>query len=187
LFTTKPVGHGTGLGLTTVQSIVRQCGGIVEVSSTPGCGSEFTIHLPEELQPPEQAVERPFGDVQGGHQRILVVDDDPVLRSVTARMLVNLGYRTLEAADGFEALDRVAEHEGRVDLVVSDVAMPQMGGLELAHRLRREWPKVRVVLTSGYADVDLDEDDALTAHATLPKPFNSASLARIVREVLSVA
>jgi len=183
-FTTKPLGQGTGLGLATVHGIVRQSGGHIEISSELGRGSEFRVYLPEEPDPPDHRVLGSSAG-RGAGETVLVVDDEPVLRSVTARMLASLGYRTLEAVDGFEALDMIEAREGRVDLVFSDVVMPRMGGIELAHRLRLDWPAIRVVLTSGYTQVSFEADEeSMPADAVLPKPFNSASLARVVREVL---
>ncbi len=185
-FTTKPVGRGTGLGLSTVHGILRQSGGHVEVSTVVGRGSEFRVYLPEEPEPADlDALGSPV-ERAGAGQMVLVVDDEPVLRSVTSRMLISLGYQTIEAGDGVEALDRLEQREGRIDLLLSDVVMPRMGGIELAHRVRQTWPNIRVILTSGYAQVDSEGDQTMPADAMLPKPFNSAGLARIVRDTLAV-
>jgi PAS domain S-box-containing protein len=187
-FTTKPVGRGTGLGLATVHGIVQQSSGLIEVRSEFGQGSEFHVLLPAEHGAVEASGEASeLGRQVGRGQLVLVVDDEPVLRSVTSRMLVTLGYRTLEAGDGFDALDVLEPRAGDIDLVFSDVVMPRMGGVELAHRIRKHWPAMRIVLTSGYAQVAVDDDEAGIADAMLPKPFNAASLARVIREVLSLA
>ena len=183
-FTTKPVGHGTGLGLATVQGIVRQAGGLIRVHSEVGVGSEFRVYLPENVGPAgssrgDEATQRGTGQV------ILIVDDEAVLRSVVSRMLKALGYQTLEACDGFEAIDCFEEHGETIDLLLTDVVMPRMGGVELSQRIQQRWPATQVVLMSGYAQVMNDESLPVIADALLPKPFNRTSLARVVRDVLA--
>jgi PAS domain S-box-containing protein len=184
-FTTKPTGQGTGLGLATVHGLVRQAAGQIQVSSTVGVGTEICVYFPL-LADAADTPARKLTTRLGAGERIMVVDDDDVLRSVAARMLSDLGYRTTEAADGFEAIDLI-EHKmrsgGKFDLLFTDVVMPRMGGIELAQRVRQRWPEIRVITCSGHAQERSDEAMDV-ANAMLPKPFNMASLGQLVRAVL---
>jgi PAS domain S-box-containing protein len=179
-FTTKEPGRGTGLGLATVLGIVRQAGGVIHVDSEPGKGTTMQVFLPLLAEPAEPALSRRVTGLGRGEQ-VLVVDDDDVLRSVAARMLAELGYQASEARDGFEALDLLEQREGEFELIITDLVMPRMGGLELAQRVRQRWPEIRVLGCSGHTNL-LDDSDVLDG--ALSKPFTMATLSRSVRGVL---
>jgi PAS domain S-box-containing protein len=184
-FTTKPTGSGTGLGLATVYGIITQAGGRAQIYSEPGIGTTFTALLPVTAAHAgaerKDAQERP-----GGSETILVVEDEDALREVTERMLSRHGYSVLTAADGPQALDLVAHHQGDIDLLVSDVVMPKMLGREVADRVRELRPLVHVLYISGYARPVLGSQGTLEAEvALLEKPFSEPALLNKVREVLA--
>ncbi|MBW7852467.1 MAG: PAS domain-containing protein [Rhodospirillales bacterium] len=190
-FSTKEVGAGTGLGLSTVYGIVRQTDGFVFVDSAPGHGATFTIYLPRldadagapKRRPAEPA---PAGDLTGAGTVLLVEDEDPV-RLFGVRALRNKGYRVLEARSGEGALD-VLHKEPAIDVLVTDVVMPGMDGVTLARLVRIERPEIRIVLISGYAEEAAPEE--LLAEGGidfLPKPFSLQQLAGKVKEVLGRA
>jgi two-component system, cell cycle sensor histidine kinase and response regulator CckA len=150
-FTTKPAGEGTGLGLATVDGILNQSRGHIWAESQEGTGATFHVLLPLTVPPLETAP--PVARMprrSGSPARLLVVDDETMVREVIVRTLVNHGYEVFEAANGEEALNRIRTLEGKLDLVVSDVVMPVMGGAELAHRLAELYPSLPIVWMSGY-------------------------------------
>jgi PAS domain S-box-containing protein len=188
-FTTKPREYGSGLGLAIVYGIVQQSAGHITVDSTPGEGTTFSIYLPhvEPQSEPDQPVEEPIDEtaVPRGRETILVVEDDELVRGITVRSLRALGYRILLAEDGEDALRVVDKHSGDIDLVVTDVAMPRMGGPELADKLTARNPRVKVLFVSGYSEQELHERMILaTNRAFLDKPFTASMLARKLREML---
>jgi CheY-like chemotaxis protein len=166
-----------------VYGIVSQCGGWIEVKSKPGGGTTFQIYLPrvevkaiEKTEHPEPAMQQ-----LRGTETVLLVEDQLHVRKLTCAILKELGYQTLEASDGEEALRLAAIHKGPLDLVLTDVIMPGMHGPELANRLKRIRP-LRVLFMSGYSESMEGEDDPEVGH--IQKPFTPDSLARKVREVL---
>ena len=185
-FTTKEQGKGTGLGLATVYGIVKQSEGFIEVESEDGKGTHFTIYLPrvaEAAVPVESLGEEEH--VAGGHETVLLVEDEPAVRRLGAASLRAAGFRVLEAADGGEAMLICEQHDGTIDLLLTDVVMPRMNGPQVVERLRSIRPAMKVLYVSGYAD------DALQSHgisdagaAFLPKPFGPDALVAKVREVL---
>jgi two-component system, cell cycle sensor histidine kinase and response regulator CckA len=188
-FTTKQREYGSGLGLAIVYGIVRQSGGSVAADTVLGEGATFTIQLPFVERaagaepPPDEPPEE--NTVPRGAETILVVEDDELVRGITVRALRALGYRILLAEDGEDALKVVEGHNGKIDLVVTDVAMPRMGGLELAERLTANNPGLRVLFVSGYSEDELPEPVGLAPnHAFLDKPFTASMLARKLREML---
>ena len=184
-FTTKEAGRGTGLGLATVHGIVSQSGGQITVESTPGAGATFKVFLPVWEEPPSMApVTRGASESLTGSETVLLVEDETSLRDIVCQSLEASGYRVLSAASGAEAL-ALNRAESRVDLLITDVVMPGMGGRHLAESLTSERPGLRVLYMSGYTD------DAVVRHgvlshqvAFLQKPFTNRALAEKVREVL---
>jgi CheY-like chemotaxis protein len=184
-FTTKPVGEGSGLGLSSVYGIVKQSNGYIWVYSEPGRGTTFKIYLPVPAgQPAEQPAE-PVAALSGGTETILVVEDETDLRGLFCRMLGELGYRALEAGNGREALDILRRPGRPVDLVLTDIAMPVMGGRELAHQVAREFPGLPVLFMSGYTDMDIVSRGLLEENVPfIQKPFMPDAVALQLRQVL---
>jgi two-component system cell cycle sensor histidine kinase/response regulator CckA len=192
-FTTKEVGKGTGLGLSTVFGIVKQSGGFIYVDSVVGQGTTFRIYLPRHVPVPEAvpeekvetAAKQPAPDLTGQGTILLVEDEDPV-RAVNGRALSARGYTVLEAASGVEALQIMEERESPVDLVVSDVVMPEMDGPTLLRELRKRYPELKVIFVSGYAEDafkrNLPEGEAFNF---LPKPFSLKQLVETVKQTLA--
>jgi two-component system, cell cycle sensor histidine kinase and response regulator CckA len=185
-FTTKPIGRGTGLGLATVYGIVKQSGGYVWVHSEPGRGTQVEILLPRVEKPltaPDIA-EQPAQPGEGGGESILIVEDDDAVRALAGRILRSRGYHVHTAATPAAALALLEEIE-TIDLLVTDVVLPEMGGHELARRTASRFPTVQVLFMSGYTkDEVLRSDVAAGVSAFLSKPFGPAELATAVREVL---
>ena len=187
-FTTKELGRGTGLGLATVYGIVRQSGGQIQVASRPGEGSTFTIYLPRAEAPSALAASIAAVDapVPGGSETVLVVEDEDAVRHLVCRALRAKGYRVLEAPHAEAAIELSAATAGAIDLLVSDLIMPGMGGLMLAERLAPGRPSMRVLFMTGYAPEAVDRHGDLDAAGSLlEKPFTADQLARRVREVLA--
>ncbi len=185
-FTTKAVGKGTGLGLAMVYGIVRQNHGAIDVHSEPGVGTTFTIYLPRHPDPGGPArTTRASGRVSRGHETILVVEDDPAVLTLAARMLAGQGYTVLAARSPAEAI-RVAKESGAdIHLVMTDVVMPGMNGRELAAKLLSLHPHLKRLFTSGYtADVIAHHGVLEEGVHFLQKPFDVGGLATKVREVL---
>jgi CheY-like chemotaxis protein len=186
-FTTKPVGKGTGLGLATCQTIVQQSGGHIGVYSEVGKGTTFKIYFPRVEQPLDVAA-RPFqtGPLPRGTETLLVVEDEPSVRSLACGVLKAQGYKVLSASNGQEALHTACEHKGApIRLVVTDVIMPRMGGRMMAECLKTTYHDLKILFTSGYTDDTITHHGVLDAGVEfLTKPYTPATLARKVREVL---
>jgi CheY-like chemotaxis protein len=185
-FTTKEQGKGTGLGLSTVYGIVEQTGGIIEVESRPGAGTTFTVYLRrlDERAGAHGTEGAPQASVQGS-ETLLLAEDEPAVRAMAREALEAQGYSVLEARNGVEALAVADAHRGPLDLLITDVVMPQMGGGELAQRLVGARPGLRVLFMSGYTDDAVVRQGVSEAtSAFLQKPFAIGSLARKVRETL---
>jgi two-component system cell cycle sensor histidine kinase/response regulator CckA len=203
-FSTKEVGKGTGLGLSTVYGIIKQTGGFVYVDSVENKGATFRIFLPRhvagarelaaEAEAPAMAAALAAGDAGKrpgnadltGEGTILLVEDEEGLRQLNARGLASRGYTVLEAANGVEAIDVLEKHGGMVDLVVSDVVMPEMDGPTLLRELRSRNPSLKIIFVSGYAE------DAFQKHlpadgqfAFLAKPFTLKQLVNEVKDTLA--
>jgi PAS domain S-box-containing protein len=184
-FTTKPVGKGSGLGLATVYGIVKQSGGYVDLTSEPGRGSVVTIYLPRVTAVPAAQPEPLPVPPRPGRETVLLVEDESGVRSLARRALQEFGYRILEAKNGAEALAVARQSSDPIDLLLTDVVMPVMGGRELAQRLKQERPETRVLFTSGYPDTAGMQQDVEEAGVPyLPKPYTPNQLAEKVREVL---
>jgi len=189
-FSTKEVGAGTGLGLSTVYGIVHQTGGFIFVDSAPGEGTTFSIYLPECTEDQDQgdaeAVPLMAADADlTGQGTVLLVEDEDAVRLFGARALRNKGYTVLEADNGESALDVINGSDERIDLIISDVIMPGMDGYTLVNLVRHELPRVKVILMSGYAeDVFQDEIDRDPTIEFLGKPFSLNEFAGKVKEVM---
>jgi two-component system, cell cycle sensor histidine kinase and response regulator CckA len=183
-FTTKGVGQGTGLGLSVVEGIIEQSRGEMWLSSRPGQGTTFTIALPLVTAGADEELE-PQPDRQGGTETILLVDDEDAVREVLARGLQDKGFRLVEASDGLHALEILREAADSIDLVVTDVAMPGMTGLELARRAHELRGFLPFVFVSGQPREVLSQMDQLKEeHTLLEKPFSPDVLAACIRAVL---
>ncbi len=186
-FTTKQEGRGTGLGLSTVYGIVMQHQGAITVESVQGKGTTFSIYLPAaeeaaEPHPKEKAV--PLGT---GTETILVVDDEPSIRGLVRDILTPLGYTVLEAPDADGAIKLAEVREGPLDLLLTDIVMPHMNGVQLASRVRRTKPGIKVLYMSGYWKQVDDPESELSEAALLQKPIRPAALAAKIRETLGPA
>jgi two-component system, cell cycle sensor histidine kinase and response regulator CckA len=186
-FTTKELGRGTGLGLATVYGIVRQSGGHIQVRSRPGEGSTFTVYLPRAESPRRAPVAMaPAGPAPDGSETVLVAEDEAAVRHLVCRVLRGRGYRVLEAGHAEAALELAAASEP-IDLLVSDLVMPGLGGQALAERLAAARPGLRVLFITGYAVEAVERQGRIPAgHGLLEKPFTADQLARKVREALAV-
>ena len=187
-FTTKPMGKGTGLGLSMVYGVVKQSQGFVWIDSSPGRGTEVTVHLP-------LAVRQAAADVADGpappvHMperiTVLVMEDDAPIRDLVGRVLGKRGFKTLTAANGTEALEKLAAQVNHLDLLITDIVMPDVPGPQLARALRARYPDLAVIFMSGYHDPD-DSDEAARdpRQVSLSKPFGPDVLLRAVHDVLA--
>jgi PAS domain S-box-containing protein len=186
-FTTKPKGEGTGLGLATVYGIVTETGGDVQISSQPGQGTCFILLLPATEGPLH--TEEPVSVVRHGSagETVLICEDEPAIREVTRRILARHGYQVILAQDGMDAIQLARTREGGLDLLLTDVVMPQVLGKDVAEAIRAVRPEVKVLYMSGYARPMLAGSGSLEAGVSLlEKPFSEAVLLAAVREVLDV-
>ncbi len=187
-FTTKAVGKGSGLGLAVVYGILKQSGGEIEVQSSPGAGTTFTLFMPLT----QRAGERKPPDTQGptvvinGTGTVMVVEDEASVRGVVRTVLENAGYSVIEAGSGAEGLRLAREYRGRIDILVSDVIMPGCSGPQLAMQCRQRWPDLPVVFLSGYGDEKVGPSGLSAANTSfLQKPFTHAALCAKLQELTS--
>ncbi len=155
------------------------------MASTPGVGTAFTVYLPRRDAPPSEQLPKVLPGPSTGHETVLVVEDEDGMRALTERILRNAGYTVLTAENGEDALALFEKHGGRVDLLVTDVVMPQMSGREIAGQLARSNPSLKVLYMSGYTDEIIDRHGVLESGVRLiGKPFAAAEMTRRVRMVL---
>ncbi|MBW8003377.1 MAG: response regulator [Planctomycetes bacterium] len=186
-FTTKELEKGTGLGLSTVYGIVKQSGGFIWVYSEPEHGTTFKIYLPRLTGAKKQQESLPDRQKSvGGNETILLVEDEESLRKMAGKILEGYGYAVIEAKNGIEALEISSKGDRlKIDLLVTDVVMPGMGGKELADKLTEVYPRLSVLFISGYTDNAIAHHGVLDEGVSLlQKPFSSQSLSNAVREVL---
>jgi len=184
-FTTKAASRGSGLGLASVYGIVSQAGGSVDVESSPGRGATFRVVLPATAERPVPAEIRstqtppvPPGAV------VLLVEDDDAVRTAVRRILESAGFEVLEAVDADRAIELAREHEAPIDLLLTDVIMPGASGAELAERLIRERPGLRILFMSGHAGDELSRRGVGATAALLEKPFTAEALLAAARRAL---
>ncbi len=185
-YSTKERGKGTGLGLATVHGIVQQHNGWIDVRSAPGEGTTFKLYFPRSERPGESSSVTSEGElIIGGSETVLVVEDEEMVRELVCMLLQEKGYTVIEAEDGEDALHRLEQDEVQIDLLLTDVVMPKMGGRELYRTLKAARPGLKVLFVSGYTGGLVDQDDLSEPGAAfLAKPFSADSLPRKVREVL---
>ena len=185
-FTTKGPGKGTGMGLAMVYGIVKQSGGYITFDSAPGQGTTFTIYLPRVEAPAETLqVHRPPTATARGTETILLAEDEDAVRALVGTILQRRGYTVLEARDGGQALSIAERHAGPIHLIVTDMVMPGMSGLDLVKRLAFVRPETKVIYMSGYTEHAVLQEGVLDSGAVfVQKPFALDALAHKVREVL---
>ena len=184
-FTTKAQGQGTGLGMTTVFSIVKQSGGGVEVVSEPGQGTSVLVYLPRIDQPAAVETEAPLAKAAGGSETILLVEDEEQVLNLVRDTLLQEGYEVLDAPSAAEARRIADTYKGPIHLLLADVVMPKEGGRELAASLASRRPSMKVLFMSGYTDqAGVDRGLPAVQSGFIQKPFTPAALSRKVREIL---
>lgn len=189
-FTTKSEGRGTGLGLATVYGIVKQTGGHVFIETAPGAGTTFQVLIPRVAAEPDHPMDEerlalPMAGPDPVRRVVLLVEDDSAVRGIARRILDRGGYEVVEATDGREALHVVEERDAPVDLVISDVVMPEIGGVELQKELVATNPQLKMILTSGYSEAEVKGEIRELDAVFLPKPFTPRDLLECVDRALS--
>lgn len=184
-FTTKEAGKGTGLGLPTVYGIVTQSGGHIEVDTAPGKGTSFRIFLPRVDSPISPDTPRPTRGAGGGSETVLLAEDDQAVRQLVQKVLQRGGYTVLEAVDGDQAIQLCRNHPGQIHLLITDVVMPRMSGMDLARQIRALRPDLRVLFVSGYTESGVRRRGVPDpTMIVLQKPFEPEALLRRVRDLL---
>ena len=188
-FTTKDVGKGTGLGLATVYGIVKQNNGFINVYSEPGQGSTFKIYLPRFLADEDSDKTVPEKKAAaGGIETILLVEDEPSILRMTRMMLERKGYVVLTATTPAEALEKAKSHSDSIDLLMTDVIMPEMNGRDLAEKITALYPGINLLFMSGYtADVIANQGMLDANVAFIQKPFSMADMTEKLRNILDSA
>ena len=189
-YTTKEKGKGTGLGLATVYGIVKQSNGFIRVESAPGAGTAFTVYLPVAVKEEDDAKEEPQSAVNRGltgKETILLVEDEEMVRELATESLQRYGYTVLAASNGDKALSICEEYKEKIDLLITDLVMPGMNGIELARRFLDSRPEIPVLFMSGYSEDAVEHlKDMTQRQSFLPKPITPTILSRKVREMFSL-
>jgi len=187
-YTTKPHGMGTGLGLSTVYGIVRQHRGHIHVYSEPGKGSTFKIYFPREKEEVTNAcTDSKPDEIVSGDETILLVEDETMVREMTARVLQSIGYSIIEASSAEEALEKAGTYNGTLHLLLTDIIMQDMNGIDLYQRISSKRPGLKVLFMSGYNPDLLDSLDLLVSTDNyIQKPFSIKTLSTMIRNILSV-
>lgn len=185
-FTTKPVGQGTGLGLSMCHGIVKQAGGHILVYSEPGKGTTFKLYLPMAKEAGTRIAAVPGAETpQGGNETVLFVEDDELVRDFAEQCLTGLGYTVITAANGMDALERIAQTSAPIHLLITDVVMPKLNGPGLASRLAQSHPRLKVIYASGYTENAIVQHGVLHPNINfIQKPYSSTAMAKKIREVL---
>jgi CheY-like chemotaxis protein len=187
-FTTKPAGQGTGLGLAMVYGIARQHQGWIEVESEPGRGTRFDVYLPRAPVADLEPATAPAAPAEATHAvrgTVLLVDDEALVSQFARAVLEQRGYRVIGAADGAAAVETYARRGREIDLVVLDLAMPRLAGPDTLRRLVELDPGVRVVVSSGHANLSAELSASPAVRGVLPKPYRPADLLRVVADALT--
>jgi CheY-like chemotaxis protein len=183
-FTTKKAASGTGLGLSTVYGIVEQSGGKITVDSAPGRGTTFGIHFPAYTGPEPDSTSTEERPPRRGKETLLLVEDETAVRESVRRLLEGHGYTVIEAQNGLDALQLFDSNPRGIDLVLTDITMPGMGGYELVEQLRTRHPELRVVFMSGYSERAITDETTPAQTGYVEKPFSMDTLMQRLREVL---
>jgi len=185
-FTTKPKGAGTGLGLAMVYGSVKQAGGSIEVYSEIGMGTTFKIYLPRTGdEPGDSGAMGAAADPPRGCETVLIVEDEDLVRNLWIEALEGLGYKVMHASNGEAAVETAKALGGRIDLLLTDIAMPGINGRDLAEKLLRIHPEMKVLFTSGYTETAIVHQGILDEGVNfIGKPFSPSVLAKKIREVL---
>lgn len=184
-FTTKKIGQGTGLGLATVYGIVKQSGGNIEVESEEGIGTTFKIYIPRiTTKTKSKPMKTASTEMAQGTETILLVEDEDIVRNLSKAILIECGYTVIEAVNGLHALSLCEEADCKIDLLLTDVVMPQMGGRELSEKLAVKIPNLPVLFTSGYTDDTIIRHGEIESSNFIQKPFTPTALAAKIREIL---
>ena len=185
-FTTKESGKGTGLGLSIVYGIIKQNKGSISVSSDPGEGTTIKVYWPAYMGKTKFNEENKDEEVAGGTETILFTEDDDNVRKITEKLLALYGYKVLSASNGKYALELINYENVKIDMLITDVVMPEMGGIELEKKIRTKYPDIKVLYCSGYPDDNLVSDNRILNNEVnfIPKPYSSKELAQKVREIL---
>jgi len=184
-FTTKEVGKGTGLGLSMVFGAVKNHQGFVEVASAEGSGSTFHLYLPLlESADNTAALSLPEAEVRGADELILFVDDEQQIVEVTKELLEYLGYRVIVAYNGQEAIKAFAAHQDEIALVITDVVMPELGGVEAVGEIKRMKPDIKVIFSSGYDKLGYLQHHLPEGSMSISKPYNVIELSKIIKDML---
>jgi len=185
-FTTKEVGQGTGLGLAMAQGVIQSHGGVFEVESSPGEGSSFHVYLPTIGEEKASIVPEELPEIiSGNRELILIVDDNADIRRTSKEVLDNMGYQVLVASDGLDAIEQYTANQHAVSLIIMDIVMPRMGGVQAAERIKNLFPDAKVIFVTGYdKDETLKREMPSDEYVILSKPYNITQLSRIIRDQL---